>query len=92
MEFEWDPIKNKINCDKHGINFDEAQQIWQNIHLDIDHLAHSETETRSATLGFINGKIYLAIWTMRKNRIRIISVRRARKYEEKIFKQKIQDS
>lgn len=92
MEFEWDSNKSKVNAAKHGISFEEAQSIWQNIHLDVVDLAHSLTESRSATLGFISGKVYLAVWTKRKNKMRIISVRRARKYEEKIFKEKIQDS
>ncbi|HCU24099.1 MAG TPA: hypothetical protein DF383_03700, partial [Deltaproteobacteria bacterium] len=44
------------------------------------------------TIGWINAKLYLAVWTRRGDKIRLISVRRARKNEEKIFTEKIRNS
>ena len=52
-------------------------------------IAKSESEFRSATIGGINDKIYVAIWTRRKGKLRLITVRRARKNEEKIYKKYI---
>ncbi|MBL7686100.1 MAG: BrnT family toxin, partial [Deltaproteobacteria bacterium] len=45
----------------------------------------------NATLGWIDDKVYVVIWTERKGKTRIISARRARKYEEEIFYKSIQD-
>ncbi len=86
MEFEWDPIKSAENKRKHGIGFDEAAYIWQSIRLEVQNLAYSKQEEwRSATIGFVNGRVYTVIWTKRNKRIRIICARRARKNEKKAF-------
>ena len=89
MKFEWDPEKNKINKAKHGISFEDALQIWQEPSIDIEDIAYAKGEYRSATLGKIGNKYYVAIWTKRGAKIRLITVRRARKNEEKIYKEKI---
>ena len=91
--FEWDEAKNAQNIKKHGISFEEAQNLWKDFYIDLNNLAHvKNSEFRSATLGQYKGKVYLAVWTARKEKIRLISVRRARKYEEKAYQQKIQNS
>lgn len=90
MTFEWDPAKDAANRRKHGVSFTDAMQIWEDIHINIENIAHCEAEFRSSTLGLIHNKVYLAIWTMRGPAIRLISVRRARKHEEKIYNERIQ--
>lgn len=52
MEFEYDPNKSQINLAKHGINFEEAQQLWQDSRRIILE-ARSETESRWITVGNI---------------------------------------
>ncbi|OGQ04704.1 MAG: hypothetical protein A3F82_08410 [Deltaproteobacteria bacterium RIFCSPLOWO2_12_FULL_44_12] len=92
MEFEWDSEKSRFNKIKHDVSFEEAIAVWENIHMEVRNLAHSEdTEKRSATMGWIGKKLYVVIWTKRKNKIRIISVRRAREREEAIFFKKVQE-
>lgn len=92
MEFEWDAQKNALNQEKHGVSFEQAEQIWESTHLEVPKLAYSEDgEIRSGPLGWVNGRLYVVIWTRRKNKIRIISVRKARRNEESIFKEKIQN-
>jgi uncharacterized DUF497 family protein len=87
--FEWNSEKSDRNLEKHGISFYESTQIWQSKHLTMSSIASSKGgENRSATIGFIRGKLYTAIWTQRAEKIRIISVRRSRENEQKIFKEK----
>jgi uncharacterized DUF497 family protein len=91
MEFEWDPAKAQHNQQKHGVSFEEAVAIWDGIHVNVQDIARSnDGERRSATMGWIGNKVYMAIWTKRGGRIRLISVRRARPHEEEIF-EKIQN-
>ena len=81
MEFECDPAKSAANRAKHGIDFDEARAIW----ADVDRLeipARSLDEPRYQVIGQIGGKTWSACITYRHERIRIISVRRARAEEE----------
>ncbi|MBI2345569.1 MAG: BrnT family toxin [Deltaproteobacteria bacterium] len=92
MEFEWDPVKSDDNFAKHGVSFEHAQAIWADVHVEITSLARSnDGESRNATMGRIGSKLYVAIWTMRHGKIRLISVRRSRPNEEKTFMAKVQD-
>jgi len=85
MAFEYDPGKSEENFKKHGINFDDAQELWH----DPDCIvipARTIDERRYLLIGKLNEKIWSAIFTIRNKKIRIISVRRSRKNEEKIYK------
>lgn len=86
MEFEWDETKDRLNLQKHGISLGEAVNIWSDIHIDVENIAKSKDgEVRHATLGILNNEVMVAIWTKRSDKIRLISVRRARYAEEKTF-------
>lgn len=87
--FEWDAKKSKQNEEKHGVSFSDALEIWQASHLTVYDIAHSKNgESRSATIGFIQGKLYTAIWTKRGDNIRLICVRRSRDGEKETFQKK----
>ena len=80
MDFEFDPAKSAANKAKHGIDFDEAQELWN----DPDRLlapALVSSEPRFLAIGRIGGRVWTAVFTWRGERVRIISVRRARKDE-----------
>jgi uncharacterized protein len=81
LEFEFDPAKSQANKAKHGIDFIEAQAIWS----DADRLeipARSLDEPRHQVIGRIGERTWSAFITYRNEKIRIISVRRARSDEE----------
>lgn len=84
MKFEFDPEKSEKNKAKHGIDFDEAQLLWENPDA-IGFPAKSEDEERFALLAVLKGRLWVAFYTLREDRIRLISVRRARKGEKKIY-------
>ena len=89
MKFEWDELKSTVNLKKHGVTFAQATEVWKGVHLTVSDIAKSsDGEKRSATIGFIGNHIYTAIWTRRKGRIRLISVRRSRDGEKEVFKKK----
>ena len=80
MAFEWDPKKNIANEVKHGINFSQAEAIWNDPwRMEVE--VSTEGEQRFMTIGMIAHRHWSAIWTPRGDNIRIISVRRARKVE-----------
>ncbi len=84
MEFEYDIEKSKANKQKHGIDFEEAQQLWNDesvFVVDLDFTA----EKRYAYIGIINKKFWTAIITCRKDIVRIISVRRSRNEEVMLY-------
>lgn len=84
MEFEYDLKKSEANLAKHGIRFSEAEMLWEDPQR-IELSANSEVESRHALVASISGKIWFAVYTIRELRIRIISVRRARKQEVQYY-------
>ena len=80
MDFEYDPAKSAANVSKHGIDFDQAQALWDDPWM-LEAPAKTEGEPRFLSIGRIEGRHWAAIWTPRGDAVRIISVRRARKEE-----------
>lgn len=84
MEFEFDSMKSESNKKKHGINFDEAQVLWDDPDL-IEIPVKTVDEPRFLVIGKISEKYWSVIITYRREKIRIISARRARKEEVDIY-------
>ena len=80
MYFEYDPAKSASYLSKHGIDFDQAQGLWEDPWM-LEAPAKTEDEPRFLSIGKIEGKHWAAVWTPRGEAVRIISVRRARKEE-----------
>ena len=87
MEFEWDEKKSRANKSKHGIDFKTAMDLW-NDQDRIEIQTNFPAENRNALIGKIGDKLWTAIFTLRVDAIRIISVRRSRKKETKLYEHK----
>jgi hypothetical protein len=85
MKFEYDENKSNSNRSKHGIGFEEAKELWQDPYSFELPSIQSEDEDRFLVLGQIGSKNYTAIITYRDDVIRIISVRRSREKEIKLY-------
>ncbi|MFN3818089.1 BrnT family toxin [Blastomonas sp.] len=84
MQFEFDPAKSALNRQKHGIDFVEAQALWQDVRrAEFD--AQWLQEQRFGLIAKFGGKLWTAIHTVRGDCIRIISVRRSRPAEVKVY-------
>jgi uncharacterized DUF497 family protein len=84
MEFEFDPEKSESNKQKHGIDFYEAQELWDDPDF-IEIPVKVSDEMRFLVIGKISGKYWSGIITYRVEKKRIISVRRSRKEEVEIY-------
>lgn len=84
MEFEFDPKKSEGNKQKHGIDFYEAQELWDDADL-IEIPLKTSDEPRFLVIGRISEKHWSGIITYRGDKIRIISVRYSRKGEVDIY-------
>jgi uncharacterized DUF497 family protein len=84
MNFEFDPKKSDSNKIKHGIDFIEAQELWNDIDL-LEIPAKTIDEPRFLVIAKIGRKHWTGIITYRSDYIRIISVRRARDEEIEIY-------
>ena len=84
MEFEFDKRKSQIIKNKHGIDFMEAQALWNDPDR-IEIPAKTIDEDRFLLIGKISEKHWSTIITYRNEKVRIISVRRSRKEEIEIY-------
>lgn len=89
MEFEFDQRKSRSNKKKHGIDFVEAQTLWEDPDL-IKIPARTTDEPRFLVVGRIGGLHWSGIMANREDRIRIISVRRSRKEEIALYESQSQ--
>lgn len=83
IDFEFDPHKSRSNKIKHGIDFNEAQELWRSPTLELP--LKTEDESRWIVIGTIFNRFWSAIITKRRKMIRIISVRRSRSEEKQVY-------
>jgi len=89
MEFEWDESKATANLKKHGVSFEEAKTVFDNVLAVIfDDEAHSVGEKREIIIGHsLSNRLLLLAFTERPNAIRIISARPATPSEKRSYEQ-----
>jgi uncharacterized protein len=89
MKIEWDPKKAKLNLQKHGVSFEEAATALSDpmaaTGADPD---HSITEERYITFGVsVKDRLVVVSHTDKDETIRIISARKAKKGERKLYEE-----
>jgi len=77
MRFEYDPKKSASNKDKHGIDFEDAQALWDDDDR-LEVMARFDGEVRYLLIGQLEQRMWTAVFTVRGEAIRLISVRRSR--------------
>ena len=87
--FEWDEDKEKSNLSKHKVGFDEAEAVFSDtLSVTISDPDHSIEENRFIDIGMSNkSRVLVVVYTEREERIRIISARKAKRAERKIYEQ-----
>ena len=87
MEFEFDPEKSKANKRKHGIDFQEAQWLWNDqaaVEIELPY-KEEDRHARIAKIAESHPEIWTAVYTLRSEKIRLISVRRAGEKEKEAY-------
>jgi uncharacterized DUF497 family protein len=84
MLYEYDILKSKKNKEKHGIDFEDAQALWNDPDL-IEIPARTEDEPRFMVIGNTGKANWSGTITYRSSKIRIISVRRSRIEEVMLY-------
>ena len=79
MQFEYDSHKSSINLNKHGIDFEDIQELWFEDMLTFD--VCCKGERRVLGIGRINGEYWTVVFIQKDDTVRIISARRSTKQE-----------
>lgn len=85
MEFEWDENKRLVNLRKHGIDFTDAVNVFDDDTVIIEDAQQNYGEQRWIAIGLLTGRVVVVVYTECRETIRIISVRKATKNEEIIY-------
>jgi len=86
--FEWDKHNALKIFEKHTVTIGEAEDIFADKKALISEARNSGTEIRFAIMGKSNKKNLIAVFTIRNNKIRIISARPQSKQERKLYVKK----
>ncbi len=81
MDIEFDPAKDALNREKHGLPLAFGLRVIEGRVADLLDPRHI-AETRWLTLGLVNGRLFVCVHTQRGHRTRIISVRKANRKQQ----------
>ncbi len=89
MKFDWDENKASSNLSKHGVSFEEAKTVFDDVlYVDFYDPDHSDNEERYLIVGKSNrGRSLIVSYTERKDVIRLISARETTRAEREIYEE-----
>jgi uncharacterized DUF497 family protein len=82
VEYVWDPAKREANLEKHGLDLANGVELFDGRPVYI-YASPRGDETRSVSVGLIDGRWVALVWVERDGSIRLISMRRARRAERR---------
>jgi uncharacterized DUF497 family protein len=85
MKIEYDPDKRETTLAKRGLDFADASEIFGGRYISRADDRFDYGEIRFITVGFMSGRMVVAVWTERAGRRRIISLRKANPDEQAEF-------
>ena len=89
--FAWDEAKRRVNLKKHGIDFRDAEKIFRGFTLTAEDNREAYGERRFLILGLLHDQVVSVTHTERGEDIRVISIRKATKYEARHYFSEIFD-
>ena len=91
VQLEWDETKRQTNLRKRRLDFADAEIIFSGATFTFEDDRFEYGEDRYITLGLLNGHVVIIAHTQRNELIRIISMRKATKYEQRLYFQSFSD-
>jgi uncharacterized DUF497 family protein len=85
VAFEWVPRKNELNIIKHGIDFEDAAEVFEGAYLERVDDRFYYGEQRLVAFGEMGPQVIAVVYVWRGERRRLVSARRATRVERKAF-------
>ena len=85
MRFEWDENKRLANIHKHGFDFTDVSSVFDSDTVAVEDDRYNYGEQRFVTFGLFQGRVIAVVHTENDDLVRIISARKATKYEQQIY-------
>ncbi|MBV9906737.1 MAG: BrnT family toxin [Hyphomicrobiales bacterium] len=90
MQWTFDPAKDALNQEKHGVSLALAEVLFGGPHISVSDRRFDYGETRQVAVGFINGRLFVCVYTDREDERRIISLRKANSREVRRYGEKVE--
>lgn len=85
MRFEWNEDKRQVNLRKHGLDFRDTEKVFAGRTVTVEDTRYDYGEVRFITLGLLQKTVVVIVHTEQVDTIRVISMRKANKYEEQHY-------
>lgn len=85
MQFTYDENKRLVNLRKHGIDFTDVPSIFEGDTVIVEDDRYNYGEQRFISFGLLQRRVIAVVHTENNNLIRIISARKATKYEQQFY-------
>lgn len=89
MKYEWDDAKNRENFAKHGLSFEDAEQMFAGPCVTFEDDRMDYGEERLITLGLLAGRLIVIAHSPRDQGTRIISMRKGNRREQKVYQERL---
>jgi uncharacterized protein len=84
MKYDWDEAKNRKNLAKHGLSFEDAEQVFAGPCVIFEDGRFAYGEERLITLGLLAERLVVIAHAPRDDGTRLISMRKGNRREQKI--------
>lgn len=88
MTITWDPAKRDATLRERGLDFADAAEVFAGRTLQVADTRFDYGEARFQSLGYLQGRLVMVVWTPRGSSRRIISMRKANDREKAAFRQR----
>jgi uncharacterized DUF497 family protein len=89
LRYEWDKAKNRQNFAKHGLRFEDAEEVFKGPCVTFEDDRFDYGEERLITLGMLAGRVVLIAHSPCDESTRIISMRKGNRREQKIYEERL---
>ena len=89
MKYEWDETKSRKNAAKHGLSFEDAEQVFSGPCVTFEDDRFDYGEERLITLGLLAGRLVVIAHSPRDEGTRIISMRKGNRREQEIYQKRL---
>jgi uncharacterized DUF497 family protein len=89
MEIEWDDAKNRRNYAKHGLSFEDAEQVFDGPCVTFEDDRFDYGGERLITMGMLAGRLAVIAHAPRDEGTRLISMRKENRSEKKIYQERL---
>ena len=85
MSIELDAAKRKATLEARGLDMARGDEVFAGATLTIEDDRKDYGEDRFITIGFLDGRMVVLVWTPRNDTLRIISMRKANEREQTLY-------